>query len=188
MALLRLRAEQLRSPQNALKESSSSPEAPKSRGRGLNPAGAATAPPDDRGNNMTKPDHESRGTSNAIPRPKTHWPEELASIGAIRFARTYYQYDEAVHFFRDLVRLPLYEQFEGSYGENGSIFGLPNLGPHTRSRARNRADPGHGIRRALSVLPRSEGTAGRHVSPKRCRRQTVRVPPLLGRNRRRHLP
>jgi hypothetical protein len=53
------------------------------------------------------------------------WPPELASIGAIRFARSYYHYEEAVRFFRDLVGLPLYEQFEGSYGENGSIFGLP---------------------------------------------------------------
>ena len=75
---------------------------------------------------MTAPDRESRGTSNAIPRPETDWPEELASIGAIRFGRTYYHYEEAVHFFRDLVGLPLYEQFEGSYGENGSIFGLPS--------------------------------------------------------------
>jgi hypothetical protein len=53
------------------------------------------------------------------------WPKELARIGAIRFGRTYYHYDEAVRFFRDLVGLPLYEQFEGSYGENGSIFALP---------------------------------------------------------------
>jgi catechol 2,3-dioxygenase-like lactoylglutathione lyase family enzyme len=60
------------------------------------------------------------------PRRDTRWPEGLASIGAIRFARTYYHYDEAVRFFRDLVGLPLYEQFEGSYGENGSIFGLPS--------------------------------------------------------------
>src|SRR5438067_12820779 len=60
------------------------------------------------------------------PTPMTDWPKELASIGAIRFARTYYHYKEAVRFFRDLVGLPLYEQFEGSYGENGSIFGLPN--------------------------------------------------------------
>jgi catechol 2,3-dioxygenase-like lactoylglutathione lyase family enzyme len=59
------------------------------------------------------------------PRQTTDWPEELAPIGAIRFARTYYRYEEAVRFYRDLVGLPLYEQFEGSYGENGSIFGLP---------------------------------------------------------------
>lgn len=56
---------------------------------------------------------------------ETGWPKELASIGAIRFARAYYRYTEAVHFFRDLVGLPLYEQFEGSYGENGTIFALP---------------------------------------------------------------
>jgi catechol 2,3-dioxygenase-like lactoylglutathione lyase family enzyme len=59
------------------------------------------------------------------PRPAAGWPTELASIGAIRFARTYFHYQEAVEFFRDLVGLPLYEQFEGSYGENGSIFALP---------------------------------------------------------------
>jgi hypothetical protein len=60
-----------------------------------------------------------------MPRRQTHWPKELAALGAIRFGRTYYHYNEAVHFFRDLVGLPLYEQFESSYGENGSIFGLP---------------------------------------------------------------
>jgi catechol 2,3-dioxygenase-like lactoylglutathione lyase family enzyme len=74
---------------------------------------------------MTSPDDESRGTRNAPARPKTDWPSELASIGAIRFGRTYYHYSETVRFFRDLVGLPLYEQFEGSYGENGSIFALP---------------------------------------------------------------
>jgi YycE-like C-terminal domain len=61
-----------------------------------------------------------------MPGAKRDWPKELAPIGAIRFGRSYYHYNEAVHFFRDLIGLPLYEQFEGSYGENGSIFGLPN--------------------------------------------------------------
>jgi catechol 2,3-dioxygenase-like lactoylglutathione lyase family enzyme len=70
---------------------------------------------------MSTPDDQSETV-----RPQTDWPTELAPIGAIRFARTYYHYDEAVRFFRDLVGLPLYEQFEGSYGENGSIFGLPS--------------------------------------------------------------
>jgi len=74
---------------------------------------------------MTAPDHQTQGTSDAKPCPGTGWPETLASLGAVRFARTYYHYSEAVHFFRDLVGLPLYEQFEGSYGENGSIFALP---------------------------------------------------------------
>ena len=74
---------------------------------------------------MTSPGDESHGARNAPTGPKTAWPSELASVGAIRFARTYYHYSEAVRFFGDLVGLPLYEQFEGSYGENGSIFALP---------------------------------------------------------------
>src|SRR5881227_2277397 len=75
---------------------------------------------------MSARDHDSGRSSDAPVRPNTGWPKELASIGAIRFARAYHHYEEAVHFFRDLVGLPLYEQFEGSYGENGSIFALPS--------------------------------------------------------------
>src|SRR5437879_12388932 len=54
------------------------------------------------------------------------WPESLSRIGAIRFARRYHNYEEAVHFYRDLVGLPLLETFNGSYGPNGAIFGLPD--------------------------------------------------------------
>jgi hypothetical protein len=53
------------------------------------------------------------------------WPDELAAIGAIRFGRAYHHFHEAVHFFRDLVGLPLYETFQGSYGSNGAIFAMP---------------------------------------------------------------
>lgn len=53
------------------------------------------------------------------------WPDELASIGAIRFARRSSNFDQAVRFYRDLVGLPLYETFEDSYGSDGAIFGLP---------------------------------------------------------------
>jgi catechol 2,3-dioxygenase-like lactoylglutathione lyase family enzyme len=60
------------------------------------------------------------------PRRTTHWPTELSSIGAIRFARRTANYDEAVRFYRELVGLPLYETFAGSYGSNGAIFGLPS--------------------------------------------------------------
>jgi hypothetical protein len=31
-----------------------------------------------------------------------------------------------VHFYRDIIGLPLYERFEGSYGSNGAIFALPD--------------------------------------------------------------
>ena len=74
---------------------------------------------------MSVADHHSGGGAEESARLTTKWPEELASIGAIRFGRAYFHYQEAVHFFRDLVGLPLYERFEGSYGENGSVFGLP---------------------------------------------------------------
>jgi hypothetical protein len=59
------------------------------------------------------------------PRRTTQWPNELASIGAIRFARRSSNFQETVRFYRELVGLPLCETFEASYGSNGAIFGLP---------------------------------------------------------------
>jgi hypothetical protein len=53
------------------------------------------------------------------------WPPELRTLGAIRFSRYYFKFEEAVSFYRDLVGLPLYERFTGSYGSNGAIFALP---------------------------------------------------------------
>jgi hypothetical protein len=53
------------------------------------------------------------------------WPEELVSIGALRFARRSAHFEETVGFYRDLVGLPLCATFGGSYGSNGAIFGLP---------------------------------------------------------------
>ena len=60
------------------------------------------------------------------PRRTTHWPNELAALGAIRFARRSSNFDETVRFYRELVGLPLYETFGESYGSNGAIFGLPS--------------------------------------------------------------
>ncbi|OBG42155.1 glyoxalase [Mycobacterium alsense] len=59
-------------------------------------------------------------------RRTTHWPMQLASIGAMRFARRTSNFEETVRFYRDLVGLPLFETFEASYGSNGVIFGLPS--------------------------------------------------------------
>jgi hypothetical protein len=53
------------------------------------------------------------------------WPEELAPIGAIRFARRSAHFESAVRFYRDLVGLPLCATFAESYGSSGAIFGLP---------------------------------------------------------------
>ncbi len=53
------------------------------------------------------------------------WPPELASMGALRFARRSAHFDETVRFYRDLVGLPLCATFEESFGSTGAIFGLP---------------------------------------------------------------
>jgi hypothetical protein len=57
--------------------------------------------------------------------PTTGWPDELALIGAIRFARRSAYFEQTVEFYRSLVGLPLYATFGDSYGSNGAIFGLP---------------------------------------------------------------
>jgi hypothetical protein len=59
------------------------------------------------------------------PLPATGWPDELALIGAIRFARRSTQFESTVQFYRDLVGLPLVATFGDSYGSSGAIFGLP---------------------------------------------------------------
>ncbi|MGO8967430.1 VOC family protein [Mycobacterium sp.] len=53
------------------------------------------------------------------------WPEELAAIGALRFARRSAHFESTVQFYRDLVGLPLCATFAESYGSTGAIFGLP---------------------------------------------------------------
>lgn len=55
----------------------------------------------------------------------TDWPGELASIGAVRFARRSAHFDETVRFYRDLIGLPLCATFKDSYGSTGAVFGMP---------------------------------------------------------------
>jgi len=57
--------------------------------------------------------------------PAVGWPEQLATIGAIRFARRSAHFESTVQFYRDVVGLPLVATFAESYGSNGAIFGLP---------------------------------------------------------------
>ena len=40
--------------------------------------------------------------------PRESVAESLAGLEAVRFARHYYHFREAVHFYRDLVGLPVY--------------------------------------------------------------------------------
>jgi len=55
----------------------------------------------------------------------TGWPTHLGP-GALRWARASNRYDETVSFYRDLVGLPVVGEFTSSYGEDGTIFGLPD--------------------------------------------------------------
>ena len=57
------------------------------------------------------------------------WPSHLR-VGSLRIVRSSFHYEAAVHFYRDLVGLPVIDEFQGSYGEDGSIFGLPGSPVH----------------------------------------------------------
>src|SRR5919199_2328017 len=53
------------------------------------------------------------------------WPEHLP-VGAVRVGRSSAHYEQTVQFYRDLVGLPVLESFAASFGEDGTIFGLPD--------------------------------------------------------------
>jgi hypothetical protein len=59
------------------------------------------------------------------PEGASRWPEHLP-VGAVRVSRSSAHYDQAAHFYRDLVGLPVLDSFAASYGEDGTIFGLPD--------------------------------------------------------------
>lgn len=57
------------------------------------------------------------------------WPEQL-SVGSLRVVRPSVNYDQTIRFYSDLVGLPVLETFHASYGEDGTIFGLPDSATH----------------------------------------------------------
>jgi catechol 2,3-dioxygenase-like lactoylglutathione lyase family enzyme len=57
------------------------------------------------------------------------WPAHLP-VGALRVVRSSVHYDETIEFYRDLVGLPVVGEFRGSYGEDGTIFGMPGTTTH----------------------------------------------------------
>ena len=57
------------------------------------------------------------------------WPAHLHP-GAVRWVRSSSHYDDTVAFYRDLVGLPVIDSFRASYGEEGTIFGLPGFPTH----------------------------------------------------------
>jgi catechol 2,3-dioxygenase-like lactoylglutathione lyase family enzyme len=58
------------------------------------------------------------------------WPDHLARTGAVRFSRSSAHYDRTVAFYRDVLGLPLIGEFVASFGEDGTILGLPGLPTH----------------------------------------------------------
>jgi GNAT superfamily N-acetyltransferase len=57
------------------------------------------------------------------------WPAGLRD-GAVRWSRRSRRYDATVAFYRDLVRLPVLAGFAASFGEDGTVFGLPGSSIH----------------------------------------------------------
>jgi catechol 2,3-dioxygenase-like lactoylglutathione lyase family enzyme len=74
-------------------------------------------------------------TGNRIPT----WPAHL-NPGAVRFSYASGNYDATIAFYRDVVGLPLLAEFTGSFGEDGTVFGLPSVQAHLEIvRAQGRA-------------------------------------------------
>jgi catechol 2,3-dioxygenase-like lactoylglutathione lyase family enzyme len=59
----------------------------------------------------------------------SQWPAHMR-VGSLRVVRSSDHYDATIEFYRDLVGLPVIDEFRGSYGEDGTIFGLPNSSTH----------------------------------------------------------
>jgi catechol 2,3-dioxygenase-like lactoylglutathione lyase family enzyme len=76
--------------------------------------------------------------------PMPQWPDHLAP-GAVRLSYASDNYDATIAFYRDVVGLPLIAEFADSFGEDGTVFGLPSIYVHleiVRSRKTGRnVDP-----------------------------------------------
>lgn len=65
----------------------------------------------------------------AAPHEEISWPEHMR-VGSFRIMRSSAHYDATIGFYRDLVGLRVIDEFRGSYGEDGTIFGLPDSSTH----------------------------------------------------------
>jgi GNAT superfamily N-acetyltransferase len=57
------------------------------------------------------------------------WPDHL-SRGAVRWSLRSIRYEQTVRWYRDLVQLPVLVEFSSSFGEDGTILGLPHASAH----------------------------------------------------------
>jgi catechol 2,3-dioxygenase-like lactoylglutathione lyase family enzyme len=60
---------------------------------------------------------------------KHSWPEHLP-VGAMRFARPTARLAKCMHFYRDVLGLPVLAEFHNHAGYDGVIFGLPGNTVH----------------------------------------------------------
>ena len=94
------------------------------------------------------------------------WPAHLRP-GALRWVRSSSHYDETVPFYRDLVGLPVVGGFRDSYGDDGTIFGLPGTGTHMEVvRSRVAAAPADRFDQLVFYLADGDAVA-RAVAPLR---------------------
>lgn len=61
--------------------------------------------------------------------PSGRWPASL-NPGALRWAWPSAHYEDTIAFYRDAIGLPVIDQFAASFGEDGTIFGLPDNTVH----------------------------------------------------------
>jgi catechol 2,3-dioxygenase-like lactoylglutathione lyase family enzyme len=92
------------------------------------------------------------------------WPAHLRP-GALRLVRSSTSYDGTVVFYRDLVGLPVVGSFQGSFGEDGTIFGLPGTPTHMEVvRSRDSARAADRFDQIVFYLA-DEGAVARAIAP-----------------------
>jgi catechol 2,3-dioxygenase-like lactoylglutathione lyase family enzyme len=85
--------------------------------------------------------------------PGARWPEHLP-VGALRVVRWSAHYDQTVSFYRDIIGLPVLETFQGSYGLDGTILGLPGGAVHLEIvRLGDARHPAPGLDQLVFYLP-----------------------------------
>jgi hypothetical protein len=122
------------------------------------------------------------------PQGAGRWPEHLP-VGALRVGRSSAHYDQAVRFYRDLVGLPVLDSFAASYGEDGTIFGLPDTS--VQLEIVRSTEPVMRVDRVdMLVLYLPDAAAQERVVARdsSCRCGADVAASLLGRQRRRDLP
>jgi catechol 2,3-dioxygenase-like lactoylglutathione lyase family enzyme len=75
-------------------------------------------------------------------------------VKSLRFVRSSRNYEATVEFYRDLVGLEVIDEFQDSYGEDGTIFGLPGWPTHLEVvRSRDNTDPTYTFDDIVFYLP-----------------------------------